>query len=82
LASPVPDDGRLYDRLYDHRKLRQWRDDAGLSREQVWAGTGCSVSWLTQLELGRTDSTPSLDMLVKLARFYGREPGELLAAAP
>lgn len=64
--------------LYDHHKLRQWRHDAGLSREQVWAGTGVSVKWLGDLERGTARSDPSLDLLVRLARFYGHEPGDLL----
>jgi transcriptional regulator with XRE-family HTH domain len=62
--------------LYDNAKLRTWRRDAGLSREQVWAGTGVGVSWLSELEQGA--ATPSLATLVALARFYGHEPAELL----
>ena len=74
MTASVPDDGRLY----DHRKLRQWRADARLSREEVWSEVGVSVAWLAELEHGRTASAPSLDLLVRLARFYGHEPGELL----
>ncbi len=74
--SPVePDTGRLFD--YD--TLRAWREEAGLTREQVWLGTECSVAWLRDLEAGR--AVPSLDMLARLARFYGRDPRELLSGA-
>ncbi|HEX4399643.1 MAG TPA: helix-turn-helix transcriptional regulator [Trebonia sp.] len=75
MTAAVPDTGPLFNYLM----LRQWRYDAALTREQVWAGTGCSVAWLRDLEAGR--AIPSLDMLGRLARFYGHEPGELLAGA-
>jgi transcriptional regulator with XRE-family HTH domain len=75
LSVPLPDTGRLFD--FD--LLRTWREDAGLTCEQVWAGTGCSVAWLRDLEGGR--GIPSLEMLSRLARFYGHDPRELLAGA-
>jgi transcriptional regulator with XRE-family HTH domain len=79
MTATAPDDAG---RLYDHAKLRQWRDDAGLSREQVWLEVGVSVAWLAELEHGRTARAPSLGLLVRLAQFYGHQPGELLGAAP
>ena len=68
-------------RLYDHALLRDWRRQAKLSREEVWAGTGCSVTWLRDLEQGRAGRAPSLDLLVRLAQFYGHDPAELLRIA-
>jgi transcriptional regulator with XRE-family HTH domain len=76
LAATTPETGPLY----DHAKLRAWRNAAGLSREQVWAGVGVSVAWLAELEAGNARSSPSLDLLVRLARFYGHQPAELLTA--
>ncbi len=64
--------------LYDHRKLRAWRDEAGVSRERVAADLELSAAWLQNLELGGPRGGPSLDTLVRLARYYGHEPGELL----
>jgi Helix-turn-helix domain len=70
-------------RLHDHAKLRAWRDESGLTRDQVCArlqGQGVSIgySWLAALEQGT--KRPSLELLVTLARFYGHEPAELLLA--
>lgn len=71
-------------RLLDHAKLRQWRDETGLSRDQVCArlqadGVQIGYSWLAALEQG--SKRPSLELLVALAVFYGHDPGELLARA-
>lgn len=77
MTATASDDGRLY----DNAKLRAWRIEAGLSREEVWAAVGVSVMWLAELEQGRTGHAPSLELLVRLARFYGHEPGELLRVA-
>lgn len=64
-------------RLYDHAKLRAWRDEAGLTREQVCVGVGdLSAYHLGQLEGG--SRVPSLQLLTRLAEFYGHPPGELL----
>lgn len=70
-------------RLYDHRKLRAWRNEAGLTREQVCAqlqaqDVRIGHAWLSLLEKGRR--VPSLELLVALARFYGHDPAELLLA--
>lgn len=77
MTVPAPDSGRLY----DNAKLRTWRAEAELTREQVCALVGISAAWLAELENGTTKAAPSLDLLVRLARFYGREPGELLQVA-
>jgi transcriptional regulator with XRE-family HTH domain len=78
VTANAPDAGLLY----DNEKLRAWRLDAGLTREEVWSAVGVSVSWLTDLEKGRAKGKPSLDLLVRLARLYGHEAGELLPGAP
>ena len=67
--------------LYDHLKLRAWREAAGLSREEACVRIGCSCSWLTALELGVARRMPSLAMLTRLAEVYGHEPGELLTGS-
>ena len=64
--------------LYDAEKLRAWRAESGLSREQVCAEIGgLSYPWLAKLEQGQPVQ-PSLKLLVALARFYGHDPGELI----
>jgi transcriptional regulator with XRE-family HTH domain len=65
-------------RMYDHEKLRAWREERGLSRERVGVDNDLSAAWLQTLELGGERATPSLETLVKLARYYGHRPGELL----
>jgi transcriptional regulator with XRE-family HTH domain len=79
LSANVPDAGQPP--LYDNEKLRAWRAAAGLSREQVWAEVGCSVAWLQELEQGTSGRSPSLDLLTRLAKFYGHEPAELLTTS-
>jgi transcriptional regulator with XRE-family HTH domain len=73
-AAAAPGDAR---RLYDNVKLRAWRHEAGLRREQVCVAVGISSGWLERLET-QPYSRPSLDLLTDLARFYGHEPAELL----
>ena len=63
---------------WDHAKLRAWREEAGLRRERVAADLEISYPWLVILEHGTGDRTPSLDILTRLAHYYGHEPGELL----
>jgi transcriptional regulator with XRE-family HTH domain len=69
-------------RLYDHELLRAWREQAGLSRERVGVDLSMGASWLALLEQGGPGRTPSLALLIRLARYYGHEPGELLAPRP
>ena len=66
--------------LYDHELLRAWRDEAGLTRERVGVDLNMGASWLALLEQGGRH--PSLALLIRLARYYGHEPGELLTARP
>ena len=68
----------MSDPTWDHAKLRAWRDESGKRRERVAADLGISYPWLTILESGAGDRGPSLDVLIRLARYYGHEPGELL----
>jgi transcriptional regulator with XRE-family HTH domain len=74
MTANAPDAGLLY----DNEKLRAWRLESGLTREQVWSSVGVSVSWLADLERGRAKGKPSLDLLVRLARLYGHDAADLL----
>ena len=67
--------------LYDHVKLREWREAKGWSREYACVQIPCSCSWLNALELGVTRRMPSLTMITRLAEVYGHEPGELLTGS-
>jgi transcriptional regulator with XRE-family HTH domain len=49
-------------------RLRSYRHLAGLTLKEVAHFTGISLSFLSDLEHGRSD--PSLDTLRRLARFY------------
>ena len=69
--------------LHDYRKLRAWREEAGLTREQVCTALTddehkLGFSWLVALELGANVRQPSVQLLTRLAQFYGHSPGELL----
>ena len=69
-AVPVP--GRTG---FSHRKLRELREAAGLSREQACVRLGISYPYLVALEGG--DKQPSVRMVSRLAAGYGRHPGDL-----
>jgi transcriptional regulator with XRE-family HTH domain len=77
---PADDPGAAVRPLFDHKKLRAWRDEAGLTIPQVCVATGLSHSWIYGLEQGYPYRRPSLDTLTILATFYGHQPGELLMA--
>lgn len=62
----------------DYAKLRAWREATGKRRVRVAADLDISEQWLRALETGERGRTPSLDMLGRLAAYYGHEPGELL----
>ena len=64
----------------NHDLLRSWRVTAGLSRERVAADVGTGASWLAIIESGTPGRVPSLDLIIRLARYFGHEPGELLNA--
>ena len=61
---------------FDYPKARSWREDRGLTREQAYPGLGMSLSYLTALELGLR--VPSVAVIIRIAEFYGHDPGELL----
>jgi hypothetical protein len=62
---------------YDHRKLRAWREQSGLTRTQASHAVGMSYPWLADLEAGRARN-PTFDILARLAVLYGHDAGELL----
>jgi transcriptional regulator with XRE-family HTH domain len=66
--------------LYDHEKLRAWRDQAKLTRTEASHAAGIAYPTLADLEAGRARQ-PSLEVLTRLAELYGHAPGELLPAA-
>jgi transcriptional regulator with XRE-family HTH domain len=65
--------------LYDHAKLRAWREESGLTRTQAAHQAGLSYPWLRSLESGL--GRPSLESLAALAELYGHQAGELLMAS-
>jgi len=67
--------------LYDHAKLRAWREAAGETLTQAAAAVGMSYPWLLKMENGQVQRV-TLDTLDKLARHYGHELAELVPAAP
>ena len=67
-------------RPYDHRKLRRWREEAGLTRTEASSQVGMSYPWLADLEAGRARN-PSFDVLARLAALYGHQAGELQPGA-
>ena len=72
--------------LHNPEKLRAWREETGLRREQVCTHftddpdlPNLSFGWLAALEGGYNARQPSVQLLNALARYYGHDPGELLA---
>lgn len=65
----------------NHDLLRSWRIERGLSRERVAADVGTGANWLQIIESGTPGRVPSLDLVIRLARYFGHEPGELLMPA-
>ena len=61
---------------FDYPKICAWREAAGLSREQVSVGAQISCSYLAAIEVGTR--APRLPVIVRLAEFFGHEPGELV----
>lgn len=58
--------------------LRRYRNEAGLSQQQLADRVGISKSYLSFLELGYR--APNLNLLVKLADALGISPGCLVDA--
>lgn len=61
-----------------HERLRQVRNERKMTLLQVREETGLSVSYLSDLERGRT-SNPSFDILERLAKCYGMTLVDLLS---
>jgi transcriptional regulator with XRE-family HTH domain len=68
-------------RLWDYNLLRRWRDEAGLKPAPVAAHLDISVAWLYQIEGGTNQRGVSVDLLIRLCRFYGHELAELIIPA-
>lgn len=54
---------------FSHKKLRQFRESAGLTQEALARATGLSLSAVTKLERGGID--PSWSTVQRLARALG-----------
>jgi transcriptional regulator with XRE-family HTH domain len=60
---------------FNHRLLRQWRDESGMKPEEVAYRAEVSFSHLLRLEsLG---GNPSADLLTRIAAVYGHDASEL-----
>jgi transcriptional regulator with XRE-family HTH domain len=65
--------------LYDHAKLRAWREESGKSPTLAAAENGISYVWLDRIEKGRPGvGTPRLALLAQLAAYYGHQLHELI----
>ena len=60
---------------FNHRLLRQWRDESGMRPEEVAFRAQCSISHLLRLET--IGGNPSADLLTRLTAVYGHELAEL-----
>lgn len=76
--SPVPDEGAELPSMAP--RLRALRRRSGLTLEAAAARVGLSPAHLSRLETGRR--TPSLPMLLALARTYGTTVSDLLGEVP
>ena len=62
---------------FNHRVLRAWRLESGLTPEQVCVAAPISYPYLRTLE--DRGGNPSAAVLARLAEVYGRPIGELFA---
>ena len=62
------------------RRLRELRDASGLALQDVAAQTGVSKSFLSLVEMGKSDL--SVARFMRVCEFYGVKPSEVLAGAP
>lgn len=60
--------------------LLKFREQAGLSQQQVAERLGLSVSTLSKIEQGHNG--PSQTTLIKLAELFGRDPSHFYMAEP
>lgn len=58
--------------------IRRYRDNAGLSQQQLADSVGIAKSYISALELGYR--APNLNLLVKIADALHVRPGELVDA--
>ena len=65
-------------RHYFHPVLRRFRHKAGLTQEQMAERMGVSVGFFGMMEVGRR--WPNIDMLLRIAKALGVQPGELIDA--
>ncbi len=69
---PIDDElARISDRI------RSWREERGLSRQQLADRSGVAVSTVHKVEAGQM--VPSIAVVLKLAHGLGRRPSEILA---
>ena len=61
---------------FNHRVLRAWRLESGMTPEQVCVAAPMSYPYLRALEDGRR-TRPSIGLLTRLAEVYGRDVREL-----
>jgi len=65
-------------RRHFHPVLRRFRQEAGLTQEQVAERMDVSVGFFGMMEVGRR--WPNIDMLFRIARALDVRPGELINA--
>lgn len=62
------------------KRIRLFRKKIGITQEQAAETLGITAKHISELERGIT--APSLDLLVRIASFYGVPPSELLLTEP
>jgi len=70
--------GQQIARRHFHSVLRQFRQKAGLTQEQMAERMGVSVGFFGMMEVGRR--WPNIDMLFRIAKALAVRPGELMDA--
>jgi len=65
--------------IYQPGKLREWRAATGKRREEVAVDLGISSIWVKQVE--NAERMPSLQLLTRMAEYYGHTLHELLVPA-
>jgi len=65
---------KMYGNIFRLDALRNVRKGKGKTLKQVSQGTGLSISYLSDLERGRT--YPSIKVLLRLCDYYGKKAGD------
>ena len=60
-------------------RIRQWREDLGISQQELAARSGLAISTVHKVETSQM--IPSISVLLKLAHGLGRRPAEIVADA-